>query len=197
MNLFNAFPAIPDLKGLQYIPDFITNQEQKKMLQSIDHATWLDDLKRRVQHYGYKYDYRKRNIDRSMRIGSLPKWSSFIINRLLEKGIIDFNPDQLIINEYEPGQGILAHIDCEPCFEQTILSLTLNSACLMHFINKADNTRKEELYLAPKSLLIMSDEARYQWKHGIVGRKTDKIEGQRIPRQRRVSLTFRKVILDA
>jgi len=27
-----------------------------------------------VQHYGYRYDYKARTIDHSMRLGELPQW---------------------------------------------------------------------------------------------------------------------------
>jgi hypothetical protein len=46
------------------------------------------------------------------------------------------------------------------------------------------------------SLLVMKDEARYKWTHGIAKRKSDRYRGRTIVRRRRVSLTFRKVILD-
>lgn len=49
--------------------------------------------------------------------------------------------------------------------------------------------------LAQRSLLCIVDKARYEWKHGIVARKSDAINGKRIQRERRLSLTFRKVIL--
>jgi alkylated DNA repair dioxygenase AlkB len=51
------------------------------------------------------------------------------------------------------------------------------------------------LLLMPGSLLVLSGEARYQWQHEIRGRKVDHWEGKKMERLRRVSLTFRKVIL--
>lgn len=50
---------------------------------------------------------------------------------------------------------------------------------------------KRYINLEPRSLLILKDDARYQWKHGIAAGKSD----NGVKRQRRVSLTFRKVIL--
>ncbi len=101
----------------------------------------------------------------------------------------------IIINEYEPGQGIAPHIDCQPCFTGTIISLSLGSACVMDLMHK--ETREEkQLLLEPRSLLLMKEEARYKWTHGIAKRKSDRYEGRTITRRRRVSLTFRKVILE-
>jgi alkylated DNA repair dioxygenase AlkB len=50
---------------------------------------------------------------------------------------------------------------------------------------------EESMLLEPRSLLILSDEARYEWQHGIARRKTDRCDGRAIPRARRLSVTFR------
>jgi alkylated DNA repair dioxygenase AlkB len=46
--------------------------------------------------------------------------------------------------------------------------------------------------LEPRSLLVLGDEARYEWEHGIARRKTDHWQGGRIFRSRRLSVTFRR-----
>lgn len=48
--------------------------------------------------------------------------------------------------------------------------------------------------LPARSLLVIAGEARYRWAHGITPRKFDKIQGALLPRQRRVSFTFRHVV---
>jgi hypothetical protein len=53
---------VDQISGLTYIPDFITPIQETKLLNIIDQQPWLTDLKRRVQHYGYKYDYKSRSI---------------------------------------------------------------------------------------------------------------------------------------
>jgi alkylated DNA repair dioxygenase AlkB len=60
----------------------------------------------------------------------------------------------------------------------------------MDFCRPSDD-RREVLLLSPRSLLVLSDEARYQWQHGIARRKSDRWHGQRIERGRRLSVTFR------
>jgi alkylated DNA repair dioxygenase AlkB len=187
---------ITEIKGLRYVRNFITKQEHDYLLQQIDASVWLDDLKRRVQHYGYKYDYKRRNIDLSMKIGELPSWALQVANKMYAEGLINYLPDQVIINEYQVGQGISPHIDCEPCFEDTIISLSLGSTCVMDFVHKDDKDQKLHKLLEPCSLIILQDEVRYNWFHGIKPNKTDNYNGRKIVRQRRVSLTFRKVILN-
>lgn len=185
--------AHEQINGLCYIPSFITASEEQALLQKIDAQSWLADLKRRVQHYGWKYDYTARRVDETMRLGALPDWLMELCHRLQQDGHFPKLPDQVIINEYQPGQGIAPHIDCVPCFEETIASLSLGSACVMEF-TPTDSGEKIFHLLEPRSLLLFSGDARFQWKHGIAARKRDKHDGQIIPRGRRVSLTFRNVI---
>jgi hypothetical protein len=56
---------------------------------------------------------------------------------------------------------------------------------------------KIPLLLEPRSVLVMSDVARYQWKHGIPARKHDSYEGEDYTRGRRLSITFRSILLEA
>ena len=85
-------------------------------------------------------------------------------------------PDQIIINEYQSGQGISAHIDCVSCFEETIASLSLGSPCIMEF-SHTRTQQKIPLLLEPRSLIILSGDARYHWQHALPVRKTDRHEG--------------------
>ena len=129
-----------------------------------------------------------------MRIGKLPEWLEKLSQQLHKDGYMPEGTDQVIVNEYQQGQGISSHIDCEPCFQDTIVSLSLESGCVMNFTNKFDKTKKIPVWLAPRSLVVLSNEARYEWLH-VAARKSDEWGGQKYERKRRVSLTFRKVIV--
>lgn len=182
----------PSIQGLSYIEDWISPAHEAELIAQIDTCAWSTELKRRVQHYGYRYDYSARQIKPDLYLAPLPDWALSLAQRLVEQGLFSVMPDQVIINEYRPGQGIAAHVDCVPCFGATIASLSLGAACVMEFSRE---TEKHSQLLAPRSLLMLSDDARYVWKHGIAARKTDRIAGQTIPRARRLSLTFRTVKL--
>jgi alkylated DNA repair dioxygenase AlkB len=157
------------IDGLKYITDFISEEEESDLLNQIDNQEWCLDLKRRVQHYGYKYDYTKKKINESMRVGEIPAF----LNKYKELVSVFFekSPDQIIINEYRPGQGISPHVDCIPCFGPVVASLSLGSPVLMEFKNRNDKT-DYQLDLLPGSLLVLKDEARYSWTHGIKNQKT-------------------------
>ncbi|XWS62293.1 hypothetical protein CRYUN_Cryun07bG0198000 [Craigia yunnanensis] len=53
---------------------------------------------------------------------------------------------------------------------------------------------RKAIYLPPRSMLLLSGEARYAWHHYIPHHKIDKVKETMIRRgSRRVSFTFRKV----
>ena len=81
--------------------------------------------------------------------------------------------------------------DCEP-FDRTVTSLRLLAPCIMDF-RHIEDSRRESLLLEPRSLLVLRDEARYDWQHGIARRKNDRWQGVRLPRSRRLSVTFRSL----
>lgn len=155
----------------------------------------MTNLSRRVQHYGWRYDYKARSVHRQSYLGPLPECLAVLARQLADKGLMSTAPDQAIVNEYLPGQGISAHIDCEPCFGPEIASFSLGDEYPMRFQRVADD-EQFELWLPIGSVCIMSGPARYEWKHEIVKRRSDPLAGGRKVRRRRVSVTFRKVIVD-
>ncbi|HEX4055346.1 MAG TPA: alpha-ketoglutarate-dependent dioxygenase AlkB [Tepidisphaeraceae bacterium] len=183
-------PTVPNIEGMTYVSDFLSQTEQETVLEEIDRQPWRDDLKRRVQHYGYRYDYKARRVDPSMFLGRLPSFVMPMANKLVERSLFSQRPDQLIVNEYLPGQGITAHIDCEPCFAGAIAMVSLGWAYEMEFIHSQTRDVRAIL-LAAGSALVITGPARYDWQHQIRARRNDR----GVPRQRRVSLTFRNVLL--
>lgn len=46
-----------------------------------------------------------------------------------------------------------------------------------------------------RSVYVMQDEARYKWNHSISSREKDTVDGTVKQRKRRLSITYRKVIM--
>ncbi len=184
-----------DIPGLHYVPDYVDEAREQALVEVIDRQPWLTQLRRRVQHYGYQYDYKGRKVTSEMYLGPLPEWLLQCCQELTDRGLMPRVADQVIINEYVPGQGIAPHVDCVPCFDDTIASLTLGSSGIMEF-TRLKTRDKASLFLARRSLVVLSGEARYDWRHSIAGRKTDTHEGRIVDRGRRLSLTFRNVLVD-
>ncbi|OAX43383.1 hypothetical protein K503DRAFT_765944 [Rhizopogon vinicolor AM-OR11-026] len=122
---------------------------------------------------------------------------------------------QAILNLYHPGEGISPHVDLLKRFDDGIIGVSFGSGCVMSFERvkgqEKKPTGKEEeggpldkdrwdLYLEDRSVLVLSEDARYNWTHGINGRPKDfvvseKGDGQEEPewieRGTRMSITFR------
>jgi alkylated DNA repair dioxygenase AlkB len=183
--------GVAHVVGLCYFPEFVTAEEADYLLDRVNRGEWRNDLrKRRVQQYGYKYDYFKRTL--SEQPGIFPKWLKVFADDLEERGVFDIAPDQVIANEYLPGQGINMHVDSVDSFGHIVTSLTLGSGTVME-LSKGDE--RYQIYLEPNSLLVLSGAARYAWRHGIKGQRSDVIDGVELPRQRRVSITCRNAAL--
>jgi len=180
------------ISGLLYIPYYSSQQHHDFLIETIEAQPWRGDLARRTQHYGYVYDYRAKSVDPASRLGDLPAWLQRIALQLAADGLMSRAPDQAIINEYAPGQGIASHIDCVPCFDDVVTSLSLAAPVVMDLKYKEQHV---PILLEPRSLLVLRGEARYHWTHGIAKRQQDIVNETVIPRERRLSVTFRNVIV--
>lgn len=191
---------IPDIRGLYYFPDFLDDNEQSRIIKQVDtnESQWRNDLERRVQHYGWRYDYRSRTITSDMELGPLPDWIKKIAGRLYdEAGLFDQIPGQVIVNEYNPGQGIALHADRD-CFGDAVATISLGDDWEMKLRPLGGKSYHDKfVMLQHGSALILTGDARYRWMHGIDKRKGEERDtsGQfRRQRRRRISLTFRTVI---
>ena len=185
-----------ELPGFIYTTDFITEHEETKLLTCIDQEEWSDALRRRVQHYGWRYDYKQRRIDKTMYLGRLPAWADQLAQRLVEEKLMAVLPDQVIVNEYLGNQGISRHIDQPQIFAEHVAMISLLETWGMVF-RRSGARVKVEKPLARRSVAVLTGDSRYKWTHEIPKRKTEPTEtGKRISRKRRVSLTFRKVLAE-
>ena len=174
---------IPQIAGLSYHAHYITESEERELVSLVDAAPWDTSWERRRQPYGVSYGQKDGAAK------PIPDWGRALANRMHREGLSDRPFDQMLINEYLPGQGIALHQDHQP-FDRTVVSLSLLAPCVMD-LQHANRQRRERLLLERRSLLVLSDEARYQWQHGIARRKNDSWKGILIPRSRRISVTFR------
>ena len=176
------------IPGLRYVPGYLDADAHDALLTAVDSESWRLGS-RRAQLYGYSYDLRKGG---AYRVEDLPPWAHDVARRLQRDGLMADLADQLIVNEYTAGQGITPHVDA-PLFTDTIVCISLGSSCVMEF-TRASGERDEQL-LEPRSALVIGGEARRDWTHAIPARTHDAWRGRELPRARRVSLTFRKMLL--
>lgn len=189
MSLFDLDEPKQDLPpGLIVVRDWVTVAESLALLSGIDSMPWMDDLSRRVQHYGWKYDYTLRDLSPDQYLGPIPEFFDEVIGKLASVPEFGAAAEQIIVNEYKPGQGIAAHID-RRTFGDVVASLSLGSEWPMEFASR--DGRVIEVFMPVGALLLMTGPSRFEWTHHIRPRKSDVRGGQRVVRKRRVSLTFR------
>ena len=191
----SAPPPRTDVPGLVYRPDFLDEDHERRLIEWIDQQEWSSELQRRVQHYGWRYDYKAREVDSSMHLGPLPVELAELAERLFREKLVPQLPDQVIINEYVENQGITPHVDVQS-FADGIATISLLESWEMTF-HAPRGKEKVPRLLERRSVAIMHDEARNQWKHEIRKRKSEPPldeGGKRRKRERRISLTFRNVL---
>lgn len=182
-----------NIPGLYYLPNV---SENSNLIKKIDKYKWLpiseSSNSRLFQHYGYTYDYKTRNINKSENV--LPTCLIDLKNLLtgicLNLKLINdkeyFN--QCIINNYNPGQGISKHIDLKT-FGNVIGCFSIGSGSVINFNYK----KQHEIYIEENSLYIMSGDSRNIWTHEMPSRNYDNVNDKKIMRKRRISITFRNV----
>eukprot|EP00980_Cylindrotheca_fusiformis_P016965 scaffold5159_cov112-Cylindrotheca_fusiformis.AAC.19 len=92
------------------------------------------------------------------------------ISRLLvEQGIFpsDEKPNHVLLNEYEPGQGILPHTD-GPTYASRTATISLTSSVILEFAERLSSDeigqrekdiKRVQVLLEPGSLIVFEDEA--------------------------------------
>ena len=113
-----------------------------RILLRIAEAPWLAELRRRVQHYGFRYSY--GGAGARVPAPAFPRWAEFMAERL-QPHFGGALPVQCIVNEYRSGQGIGMHTDhCD--FGRLVA---------------------DALPLPRRAVLVLGGAARHRWMHGI------------------------------
>lgn len=173
------------IPGMLVQHEFISRDEEQELLNHVNRGQWNTSLRRRTQHFGYEYNYAGGSL---MPARPIPDWTTPILQRIIDHPDVNLAslPNQLIVNEYRPGQGISAHVD-SLLFGENVISLSLGHACIFRMTRRGPGVGLGTINidLRPRTLVLMRGDARYRWRHQI------------LPLSRwggtRVSLTFRYV----
>ncbi|XP_023153322.1 alpha-ketoglutarate-dependent dioxygenase alkB homolog 7, mitochondrial [Amphiprion ocellaris] len=88
---------------------------------------------------------------------------------------------------------IKPHIDSVKFCGSTIAGLSLLSDSIMRLVKEDDSSEWLDLLLSRRSLYILRDQARYQYTHEILKDEESVFNGQKVPRQRRISVICRNL----
>ena len=186
--------------GLEYHAAFLSKSEQESLIEEIEAKpnAWRPLLDRRVQNWG------GLPHARGMVAVPLPPYLAKLGSKLTSIGLFTQQQpsNHVLINEYVPGQGIMAHTD-GPAYMPVAAIVSLHSSVL--FDLHRDGVVVASLWAVPGSLIVLRNDAYQLFHHGIAARKTDYVDHDVVlnknlapphtsvvARQRRVSLTFRR-----
>lgn len=156
-------------EGLLYHPHFITASKENELIQSIKQLDWQQVAlfgqiaKRRVVHFGMDYHYDSRGVTPTQ---PPPPFLNDVITRGAQ--LLSLPREriaEILITEYDINAGIGWHRDA-PVFE-SIVGISLHSATVIHFRNRADHKEQGTLFLEPGSAYALTHDARWQWEHRI------------------------------
>lgn len=189
---------------IYYIPNFITADENTHIIKnvySVPKPKWTNLSNRRLQDYG-GVPHEKGMIPEK-----IPNWLEIYLNKIKELQVFDkCEPNQVLVNEYLPGQGIMPHTD-GPLFYPTICTISCGSHTILEFVEN-DSRRKKvcDILLEECSLVIIKDDLYSKYLHSICDRKLDTIKDcvnlelcnkstsdEILERSTRISLTIRNV----
>lgn len=214
-----------------YIPDAIANDGlDREIIDCVADAdaAWIKLSGRRLQCWGRRPPdpQSSQSHEDRMRLDNTPDlrfpvWLEQLISELVRIGVFtdELRPDNVLINQYEPHEGIMHHTD-GPSYYDNVAILSLGSDCLMTFrhnvatsdIGCSDSSREGDVFsvvLRKRSLLVFRDAVYARFLHGISSDEPHPVvaascecvnveaanaaAGEVIHRSRRTSLTFRRL----
>lgn len=184
-------------QGLVLYEGIFSPENAKKVFDRLEEMEWSDALSRKVQQYGYFYPYDIKEPQTRIlkKTTPAPKFLQSLAECLFSTGLLTDYPNQIIVNRYLPGEGIGKHRDHYPIFGRDVVVVSLGSDIDMSFEPYGKDSSGEPTILRLKigSIMVFGGDARMKWSHEIKKRKTDIVEGKKIARGVRISITFRHV----
>ena len=174
----------PRIPGFRLECNYLTPDEERDLVACVDAGGWQTDWRRRIQLYGLGY-----GSGGPRWVQDFPPWLLPLARRVTLDGVFERFPENCVINEYVPPIGIGPHLDY-PVFGPVVACVSLCSDIVVDF-REPDGMVRVPVHVPSRSLWVITGEARWKWTHGIAHRFADNIDGERHPRTRRISITFR------
>lgn len=158
---------------LWVLPEYITSELESKVLKqgvyNQSNSRWTKLRTRNAQMWGGNVSPQGLQDKEP-----LPRWLDIFAQRLFDEKVFPLKPNHVLVNEYHPGDGIMAHTD-GPAYFPLVAILSMGSISVMTFWE--DNPRKPafSVILPAQSLLIMTGDLYYNYLHSIEQKPVDYI----------------------
>jgi alkylated DNA repair dioxygenase AlkB len=198
--------AIETVPGLLFTPELITKDEEKAILAALqtDRGHHVPQI-HPAQEFGWRFLKRKNQVypaicpvSKDDFLGPLPDWLIGLWFNCLDRTTMPKQahsrlPDHVLVNTYLPGDGCVAHVDDPSFWDDWVVGLSLGSGCMLEFRKLTWDTPPVQLWIPPRSIYILTGDARYKYTHSIPFATSDSVDGKILPRAKRVSITFRTI----
>jgi alkylated DNA repair dioxygenase AlkB len=171
--------------GFVFVPDFLTAEEEANLVDFIRTLPFRTfqmhgvTAKRRIVHFGWHYSFESYRVTETE-----PLPAVFEPTRERAAALAGIEPhafSEALVTEYEPGAGIGWHRDAPPF--GIVAGISMAGLCRMRFQRGKGVAREvTAIELPPRSIYLLTGEARSDWEHTIPATK-----------ELRYSLTFRTV----
>lgn len=157
--------------GLTYLQDFITADEERQLVASLERLDYRQVVmhdtpaRRTTAHFGWDYTYDSRQVTPA---DPMPDFLTELRRRAAD--LIDVSAHELaevLVTRYPPGATIGWHRDA-PMFGPSVVGVSLLASCTMRFrLRGGESFRRYELQLEPRSAYVLGGLARLAWQHSI------------------------------
>jgi alkylated DNA repair dioxygenase AlkB len=190
-------PTREPIPGLFIFEDFITEEEEARILQELDKMSdqmWKSEShtgSHREKRYGMDHDLWSKEI-RPPKY-PVPNFIKDIVGPKLKRIACfpnDCFPNDVNSIDYrrQAGDSLTAHVDDRKKHKEPIANLSLAGSCYMTYRNVASHrntaVNEQKVLLKPRCLQILTGKARYEYSHGI--------QNNDLLSDRRVSVTMRE-----
>ncbi|XP_028920158.1 alpha-ketoglutarate-dependent dioxygenase alkB homolog 6 isoform X2 [Ornithorhynchus anatinus] len=136
--------------AIYYIPDFVSEEEEEYLLRQVYNAPkpkWTQLSGRKLQNWGGLPHPRGMVPER------LPAWLRRYTDKITSLGVFGGRrANHVLINEYQPGQGIMPHED-GPLYYPRVSTISLGSHTLLDLYRPVRPEAEEEEQEAPQEVL--------------------------------------------
>lgn len=159
-----------------YIPNFITAEEEQRILSEIRRLPpnrWTSLTHRRLLSLPSSLTGTSKD---TLLAAALPPFLyEPVVPRFRELGVFEqsphHEPNHVLVNEYEPGQGIMPHTD-GPAYHPITATVSLSGCTVLEIYRKTDAGEREpkptwRILQEPRSLLITTADMYRDTLHGI------------------------------
>lgn len=168
------------IKGLYLIENFLTQTEEKFIVEIIRNSEWKKSRSgRRCQVYGAFHDRNYTIIPG--RSTPFPIWHDFILTALEELSedipvvneyltnkifskLSSNTTSEIFVNEYCKGDSLYPHFDHRTTYDDSIFGVSLLSSASLTF---SRGKEKIKVKIPKRSIYIMSGESRFSYRHSV------------------------------